>query len=74
MPNTNTVIADRVRGVAAEKRLSQQRVADILSLSRTSVTERYSGRVPFTAPELFTLAGALNVDVARFYPEPVLAA
>lgn len=68
MPNTNAVIADRVRGVAAEKRLNQQAVATILGLSRTSIAERYSGRIPFTGPELYVLSSSLDVRIDRFFP------
>ena len=66
-------IASKVRGVAAEHRFTQQRIADTLDISRTSVTERYQGRVPFTAPEILTLAEEMNEPVARFFPVPARA-
>ena len=69
MTTSNSDIADKVRGVAAEKRFTQARIAEALELSRTSVVERYTGRVPFTAPEVFTLASAMDVPVSRFFPE-----
>lgn len=69
MADTTTAIADKVRGVAAEKRFTQQRIAETLSISRTSVVERVNGRVPFTAPELHDLALAMDVPVGRFFPE-----
>ena len=71
MTETTKQIADKARGVAAEKRFTQEHVAKALGISRTSVAERYSGRIPFTAPEIFTLAAALDVDIARFFPERV---
>lgn len=71
MTETTKLIADKARGVAAEKRFTQERIAATLGLSRTSVAERYSGRIPFTAPEIFALASALDVDIARFFPERV---
>lgn len=70
MTSTATGIPDKVRGVAAEKRYSQERIARTLGISRTSVVERFNGRVPFTAEELLTLATHLNVPIARFYPTP----
>jgi transcriptional regulator with XRE-family HTH domain len=73
MPTTTERIASRVRGLAAENRFTQQRIANVLGMSRTSVTERFSGRVPFTAPELFTLANEFNTDISRFFPEQVAA-
>jgi len=69
MATTVERIASKVRGVAAEHRFTQQRIADTLEISRTSVTERYQARVPWTAPEIFALAEALHEPVARFFPE-----
>lgn len=70
MTTTATGIPDKVRGVAAEKRYSQQRIADALSISRSSVVERLAGRVPFTAEEILTLSIALNTPIFRFFPTP----
>lgn len=69
MANTTERIANRVRGLAAEHRFTQSRIAGVLGLSRTSVVERFNGRVPFTATELFDLAVAMQVPVGRFFPE-----
>lgn len=69
MTEATIVIADKVRGVAAEKRFTQQRIADTLRMSRTSVVERINGRVAFTGAELLTLARAMSVPVYRFFPE-----
>lgn len=69
MDNDQQRIANRVRGIAAEHNLTQQDVADTLELSRTSVNERYMGRVPFTATELLALARKTSEPVVRFYPE-----
>lgn len=70
MPTRAERIAAKVRGVAAEKRYTQQNVADALEISRASVVERYAARVPFTAPEILTLAEQLAEPVSRFFPEP----
>lgn len=69
MANTTERIANKARGLAAEHRFTQTRIANVLGLSRTSVVERFNGRVPFTATELFELAAAMNVPVARFFPD-----
>lgn len=66
-------ISDKVRGVAAEKRCTQGRMADVLSLSRTTVADRYAARTPFTAPELLILSREFNVPVSRFFPEGAAA-
>lgn len=70
MQATAEQIANKVRGVAAEHRFTQGRIAETLGLSRTSVTQRIQGRVPFTAPEIATLADAMGVPVQRFFPQP----
>lgn len=68
MSNTTKRIADRVRGVAAEKRFTQAQVAEALGISRGSVAGRMNGHVPFTATELYELAAAMSVPVSRFFP------
>lgn len=70
MTDETKQIADMVRGVAAEKRATQERIAGILDLRRGAVSQRFSGKVPFTGPELLTLAIAMNVPITRFFPEP----
>lgn len=66
---TNTErIASKVRGVAAEKRFTQQRIAETLGISRRSAVERFQGRVAFTGVELLELADAMRVDIMRFFP------
>lgn len=74
MTETMTAIADRVRGIAAEKRYTQRRIAAVLGLSRSSVTERLNGRVSFSAAELYVLANEMGVPVTRFFPEVARAA
>lgn len=69
MSNGVERIAAKVRGVAAEHRFTQQRIADALEISRASVVERYQGRVPFTAPEILALAEAMHEPITRFFPE-----
>lgn len=70
MTGTTTEIANKVRGVAAEKRFTQGRISETLGISRTSVVERINGRIAFSGAELFELAVAMRVPVARFFPEP----
>lgn len=71
MSNASQEIANKVRGIAAEKRFTQERIAAILGLARSSVSQRYSGATPFTAPELYILATAFDIDISRFFPERV---
>ena len=69
MQTTTETIAAKVRGVAAEKRYTQKRIADTLSISRTSVVERINGRIPFTATEILDLARSMRVSPSRFFPD-----
>jgi transcriptional regulator with XRE-family HTH domain len=68
MQDELTLIADKVRGVAAEKRKDQEAIAGILGISRQSVSQRFNGRVPFTATEVYKLSLAWGEPVARFFP------
>lgn len=62
-------IADRVRGIAVEKRYTHERIAGTLRISRTSVSARMNGEIAWTGPELLTLAAVWRVSPARFFPE-----
>ncbi|WP_194385153.1 helix-turn-helix domain-containing protein [Microbacterium luteum] len=72
MTQTTSRIADKVRGVAAEKRFTQGAIAQALGIARSSVAERLAGRVSFTADEILKLSAAMDVPVSRFFPEPSL--
>jgi transcriptional regulator with XRE-family HTH domain len=61
-------IADRVRGVAAQNRATQERIASILGMSRKAVSARMNGSVPYTGVELLTLSIAFGTDIAVFFP------
>lgn len=67
-------IANKVRGVAAEKRYTQKRIADTLGIARSSVVARFNGSTPFTSTELAVLAKDMQVSVSRFYPHQQLSA
>lgn len=68
MPSEASEIGNRVRGIAAENRFTQERVAEALELSRGSVNARINGSVSFTAAEILRLARLLNAEPARFFP------
>ena len=65
-----SVISDRVRGVAAEKRFTHGRIARLLDCTRGTVGQRMNGSVPWTGAELLTLALAMDVPIQRFFPDP----
>lgn len=66
---TNSDVAGKVRGVAAEKRVSQAELADAISVSRMSMSRRFRGDTPFTAEELSKIANRLGTPVAAFFGE-----
>lgn len=66
---TNEEVADRVRGVAAEKRLSRAEIAERLSVTPMSLSRRFNGQTPLTAAELSSLSHILSVPVSRFFGE-----
>lgn len=62
-------VADKVRGISAEKRLRQADLADTLKVSRMAIVRRLNGSVPFTDRELILLAKRLDVKVGAFFGE-----
>ncbi len=67
LPTTN--VADKVRGIAVEKRVRQADLAVALGVSRMAVVRRLNGSVPFTDRELSALARRLDVKVGAFFGE-----
>lgn len=69
MTNATNEIADRVRGIATEKRYTHDRIAALLRRSRTSISQRMNGTIPWTGAELLILAAAWRIDPKRFFPD-----
>jgi transcriptional regulator with XRE-family HTH domain len=55
----------------AERRCTQQRIADRLGVSQAAVSRRLMGDVEFTVGELAAVAEVLGVHVAELLPEAV---
>lgn len=66
---SNAEVADRVRGVAAERRLSRGQIAATLQVTPMSLSRRLNGQTPLTAAELSALSDLLDVPVGRFFGE-----
>lgn len=64
---TNADVAQKVRGLAAEHRVSQTAMAKTLSVSRMSMHRRMTGSTPFTAEELIRLSRVIGVPVSAFF-------
>lgn len=71
---TNTDVAAKVRGAAAEKRATQKSLASVLSVSAMAMSRRFSGETPFEPVELIKIADALSVPVATFFGEVAVIA
>lgn len=66
---TNEDVAAKVRGVAAEKRVSRAAVGEVLNISEMGVSRRFNGKTPFSPSELIQLAALFNVPVSTFFGE-----
>lgn len=56
----------RVRGVLAEKKISQNTAAGVLGLSPAAMSRRVSGEIPFNVSELDAIASLTGVPASRF--------
>lgn len=66
---TNSDVANKVRGIAAERRLTQADMAQTLNCSRMAISRRMNGTVPFTAVDLIKLSQAFKTPVGAFFGE-----
>lgn len=58
---------DILRGKMAEKRITQEQLAEKLNLSRNSVSKKVSGQRQFTVDELKIITELLEVEIAIFF-------
>ena len=73
--STTASIAAKVRGVKAEKGLTNDSIAQIIGVDdRKTVGARLAGKVPFSATELHRFAVATDEPVTRFFPDIAKAA
>lgn len=66
-------VARRVRGLLAERRLTQADAAEALALSQQAFSRRATGRVPFQLDEIAVIARFLGVSEAALlgFAEPL---
>lgn len=77
MENTESraeTVADRVRAVMTEKKISGVALANLLGMTQPYLSRRLTGEVDFRIGELERIADKLGVPVAQFLPAPVRAA
>jgi len=61
------VLADKVKSLRARAGISQQEIANKLSIPRPSVSQIETGRRDLTALELLSLSKIFNVSVNSFF-------
>lgn len=72
LPNRDLVYREFGVLLAAErkrKRLSQSRLAELIGLSRTSITNIECGRQPIQLHQLYSFAAILRIDVKNLLPK-----
>jgi transcriptional regulator with XRE-family HTH domain len=62
-------IGQRIRDLRVERGLTQTRLAELLSLSRTSVTNIENGRQKLLVHTMVEIATILEVDASALLPE-----
>lgn len=74
MPLTisNRVTAE-VRAEAARRGATQEEVAQILGISQTQVSRRFTGQIDFAVGELVRLAEAWEIPFTRLLPDELRA-
>ena len=58
-------IANRIRGLMAERRVSQLALADRLGISRAAMGRRLTGEIALDVDDLAAIARVLEVPVTR---------
>ena len=67
---TNADVASKIRGLAAERRISRIAMAETLNVSEMSISRRMNGTTPFSAEELSRLSNLMDTPVGAFFGEP----
>lgn len=70
-PELSVIAAANIRWEAARYGLSQQDLADFLRRSRSAVSQRFTGRVPWSLDDLGTIAAAMAVKPGYLLEDPV---
>lgn len=63
------MVGQRIRERRVQRGLTQNQLAELLSLSRTSITNIESGRQKLLVHTLVELAVILEIDISRLLPE-----
>lgn len=67
MNSAQEAVAAEVRAALARKKIDQSKVAEVLSLSRSSVSQRINGHHPFSVAQLLVIAHLVDIEPAEFF-------
>lgn len=67
-------LPDRIRGLAAERHLTQDALAQLLGLTRPAIRRRFQGSTEFSASELQKLATAFDLPIGALFGEALAEA
>jgi transcriptional regulator with XRE-family HTH domain len=60
---------NKLRGLRAEKRLSQKALADLIGMPSATYISKEQGKSDFKVNEIIKIADALNVDKSIFFDD-----
>lgn len=70
----NTAVTAEVKAEAARQGATQEEIAQILGISQTQVSRRFTGQIDFAVDELYALAAAWSVPFSRLLPDELKTA
>ena len=57
----------KLRGIRAEKKISQQQLAEVIGVSKVTYSKKERGVTTFTLPEAVLIAQHLGVDISDIF-------
>lgn len=72
-PNVTKRVTAEVRAEAGRQNATQAEIAQILGISQTQVSRRFTGQIDFGIDELAKLAEAWGVPFTRLLPDELKA-
>lgn len=65
----NIVLGSKIRSIRRRKKISQEKLADMIGVSRTTVLQWESGKTNLTMPNMYKLSEALDINVGDIMPD-----
>jgi len=64
-PPVNSIVAEKIRRVAADKRINQTTLGAAINVTQSGFSKRLLGRIPFSIDELAALAQVLEIPLTE---------